>query len=154
MLEESSEGRVVYTRVGDPFVIERALRENAVLAGEPNGHYCFPGFTSYNSGLFFGCLLAGMANQIPEARSALPRFFVEKKVFQEASPGVKIQEVKKKVLKEFPVVSTEDGVKFLAGEATVLIRPSGTSPVIRVVVESREKALAEKTLKELEKKFF
>ncbi|QGA81019.1 hypothetical protein [Candidatus Nanohalobium constans] len=131
-LEEFAEN-IYYTRVGDPFVIDETIEKNAVLSGEPNGHYCFPEFTNYNSGTLAGLILACsnleelMAN-IPESHIAQDNFeFGDNSDAEEA-----MEKFKECVEDKFEVLSTVDGVKFDLYGSTVLARLSGSSPVIRV----------------------
>ncbi|MCD4740843.1 HAD-IA family hydrolase [archaeon] len=154
MLEDSSKGRVIHTRIGDPFVVSEALKRNAVLAGEPNGHYCIPEFVAYNSGVFFSAIYASLAKELQERRNALPKYFVERKECSADKPRVRVHRMVREIIKEYEVLSLIDGVKFKAGEATALIRASGTSNNIRLAVESKDGLLTKKTSEELSKKFF
>ncbi|MFB6147723.1 MAG: hypothetical protein ABEJ66_02455, partial [Candidatus Nanohaloarchaea archaeon] len=138
-LVESWGGEIHYTRVGDPFVIDEALDQDAELAGEPNGHYCFPEFVPYNSGTLAALLLSAMdidskLADIPDYRTA--RENVE--VTDQEEKEERMEEVEKRVKQEYRVISDLDGVKFELGEGNVLIRPSGSSPVIRVIAEASD----------------
>ncbi|MFB6217371.1 MAG: hypothetical protein ABEJ72_10490, partial [Candidatus Aenigmatarchaeota archaeon] len=62
---EEMDSTVSYTRVGDPFVMDKALELEAELAGEPNGHYAFPQFSWYNSGILASLILAAGADRLP-----------------------------------------------------------------------------------------
>lgn len=154
MLEESSKGEIIYTRVGDPFVISEALKQKAVLAGEPNGHYSFPSFVAYNSGTFFSAVYAAMAHDIHDIRASLPEFFVERKKFEVKNPRVRITQIIREIEKEFEVISKLDGIKFKIGNAVVLMRASGTSDVIRAIIESKGREETKKVAELISAKFF
>ncbi|MCD6414180.1 MAG: HAD-IA family hydrolase [Candidatus Diapherotrites archaeon] len=154
MLEESTKGTIIHTRVGDPFVISEALKQGAILAGEPNGHYCFPRFTAYNSGTFFSAVFSAMAHDLHDMRASLPEVSIKRRKFEVENPKVVIVQLKREIRKNFKVISELDGVKFKAGNATALIRASGTSNTIRMIVEARTEAEAEEVLEILASRFF
>ncbi|MFB6100617.1 MAG: hypothetical protein ABEK16_05075 [Candidatus Nanohalobium sp.] len=145
-LEEFAD-KVHYTRVGDPFVVDRMLKEGAVLSGEPNGHYCFPELINYNSGTLAGALAAsidfdGKLEKVPES-------FLEKENVEYDDRNKRNREMKKfrtKAVSELDIDSTADGVKFTCGDASVLVRPSGSSPKIRVKSQAPNKEGAENGL--------
>jgi phosphomannomutase len=126
-------GEIEYTRVGDPFVMDKALEIDAKLAGEPNGHYSFTEFVPYNSGILSALILSGL--DLEERLEKVPDESVA-----EDSVGLNSGEEVKKVMQEFEsycrdnfeVLSDVDGVKFVTDSYTVLVRPSGSSPKIRV----------------------
>lgn len=123
---------VEYTRVGDPFVISKAVNSGAELAGEPNGHYCFPEFVAYNSGTVAAALLL----------AAEPNFAGYN--LETARASIDVEDVEaamnlldKQLTDDFEIVSRIDGVKYIYDENTyVLVRPSGTEDKLRVVSHS------------------
>lgn len=146
VLEDSRE--VEYTRVGDPFVLDKALEIDAELAGEPNGHYSFTQFLPYNSGLLISLILSGL--DIKEKLANMPDYTVKR----ESIPVEDKNEVIDYLKKEFSdrILSELDGVKFSYGGSEVLVRPSGSSSKIRIIAESEDSEDAEKTLKSVVEK--
>ncbi len=142
--------KIIYTRIGDPFVIDAAIRHRAILAGEPNGHYCFPAFAAYNSGTFFAALAAMCAHELPEFLGKLPKRFVEKKklAVKEAESAMK-EMLKFARLSRSKIISRLDGIKFRYCESTVLVRPSGTEDAIRITVEGESARESKAVLEEL-----
>ena len=66
MLEEhAKDAKIIYTKIGDIFVSEKAIEIDADFLGEPNGHFAFPKFCWYNSGTFAGLKLCSIAKKIP-----------------------------------------------------------------------------------------
>ncbi len=126
------QGENVYrTRVGDPFVLQKACEEEAEFAAEPNGHFAFPDFVSYNSGVLAGALAASLPeNSFRE----LPTSFFRSSIKTEEKRKT-VQEFRKTIDEE-KKISEKDGVLFREENSTVLVRASGTSPKIRVQVES------------------
>lgn len=152
MLEEVTDAEIHYTRVGDIFVSDKGLEVGAELLGEPNGHYAVTGHSWYNSGLFSSLLLSAVADKIPEMKRGFPDYRSEKGVVELHSSGDK-EEVMRSLVKEiedkYKVLSTVDGIKFQEGGATCLVRPSGTSPKIRIKAESKEMGSARKIVEEV-----
>ncbi|MFB6208486.1 MAG: hypothetical protein ABEJ69_03985 [Candidatus Nanohaloarchaea archaeon] len=135
-LVESRGDSIYYTRVGDPFVISEMIETGSTLSGEPNGHYCFPEFVNYNSGTLAGLLLAGM--NLEEELEAAPDYFTERRSVEVEDKNAVMEEVTRHAREEYDVINEMDGVKFSAGGATVLVRPSGSSPVVRVIAQARD----------------
>lgn len=143
--------KIIYTRIGDPFVIDAAIKHRAVLAGEPNGHYCLPAFAAYNSGTFFAALAAMCARELPEFLEKLPRRFVEKKKVAVKNRESKMADVLRfaRLSKKSKLISRLDGIKFRYCESTVLVRPSGTEDAIRITVEGGSAGESRAVMEEL-----
>lgn len=147
MLEEF--GEVDHTRVGDPFVMDRALELEAELAGEPNGHYSFTGFVPYNSGMLAGAILAGL--DLEERLERLPDYHTDRVAVKGIEDKEeRMQRIVDQVRQNFTVESDIDGVKYSTGDASILIRPSGSSPKIRVIGESRDEGKLQEAMDEAE----
>lgn len=146
-LQEEEGREIFYTRVGDPFVMRTAIEEDVGLAGEPNGHYSILDFVPYNSGTLTALIMAGL--DIDEGIEELPDYSVEKFSFRTQEKEEDMEKIKKAVEKEYGVISEVDGVKFETENCDVLVRPSGTSPKIRVIVESKNRDDLETELQEI-----
>ena len=149
MLEDASNASVEYTRVGDIFVSKKAIEIGADFCGEPNGHYAVPEFSWYNSATFCALLLAAKAKDIDGLRQSLPKYFVKKEKIVLADTDTKEAKMKEivhniKNNRKYTVLSDIDGIKFSDKSATCLIRSSGTQPVIRLVMESKDEKHLEK----------
>lgn len=132
------------TKVGDRYVLEEMLDKGYCLGGEQSGHVIFLDFNTTGDGLV----------------SALQFLSVLKKTGMKASEAASLVEVLPQVLVN-AVVKPENKDKYMeneqiaseckkleeefAGEGRVLIRPSGTEPLVRVMIEGKDKdILAEK----------
>jgi phosphoglucosamine mutase len=135
---------VYYTRVGDPFVMDKALDESVALAGEPNGHYSLLEFVPYNSGTLTALILAG--TNISESLQRKPDYSVDRSSFKTEEKHDKMERIKRTVKQSYNFKSEIDGVKFEADGIEVLVRPSGSSPKIRVIAESEDEQKLEKNL--------
>ena len=132
---EENDRSIHYTRVGDPFVLDKALEVNAELAGEPNGHYSFPVFVAYNSGILSALLMAKI--DTGELLAKVPKYQVESREVEIEEKQNRLEKVVETVRNEFKIESEIDGVKYRDGEASVLIRSSGSSPLLRVKAEAK-----------------
>jgi len=121
--------RVVTTDVGDRYVIEALRREGGILGGEQSGHIIWLDGHVTGDGLAAALLLCAALEGRPLAETAavMPRFPQVKEnvaVARRALTGPIRAEVER--------VNAELGT-----EGRVLVRPSGTEPVIRVLAEAK-----------------
>ncbi len=137
---------VHYTRVGDPFVLDKALDLDAKLAGEPNGHYAMTDFVPYNSGILSGLIVAGL--DIDQQLSDIPDYYISRSTVEVEEKNKVIEFLKNKLTdKEF--ISDLDGVKFLRKDTEVLVRPSGSSQKVRLICEGRDEDSVREVLKDV-----
>jgi phosphoglucosamine mutase len=136
----SANGITVHeTPVGDRYVLERMLETGAVLGGEQSGHVVLRDYAPTGDGLLSGLhLLARVAESgrpLAELASAMTRF-------PQALVAVRV--VDKAAAMASPKLSTAIAAaeRELNGNGRVLVRPSGTEPVVRVMVEAREERIA------------
>ncbi len=126
--------RVVTTDVGDRYVLEALEREGGVLGGEQSGHVIYLRDHVTGDGLAAGLLLCASlrGRTLGEATAVLPHF-------TQCKENVRVSS---KELTQ-PVRAAVDRVNVELGETgRVLVRPSGTEPIIRVLVEARDGDLA------------
>jgi phosphoglucosamine mutase len=128
--------RVVTTDVGDRYVLEALRREGGILGGEQSGHLiCLDGHVT-GDGLAAALLLCRALEGRPlaEAAAEMPRYPQVKENIPTART-----EVSEEVLSEVERVNAE-----LGDSGRVVVRPSGTQPVVRVLVEARDRVRAER----------
>jgi phosphoglucosamine mutase len=126
--------RVVTTDVGDRYVLDALWREGGVLGGEQSGHViCLENHVT-GDGLAAGLLLCSAlrGRTLSEAAAVMPRFAQAKENVTVAS-----KELTQSILEEVERVRDE-----LDGAGRVLVRPSGTEPLIRVLVEAENAEVA------------
>jgi phosphoglucosamine mutase len=119
--------RVVTTDVGDRYVLEALHAEGGVLGGEPSGHLIVLDGHVTGDGLAAALTLCKALDGRPlaEATAVMPRF-------AQAKENVRVHgaEVPAPVVREVERLNGE-----LVGRGRVLVRPSGTEPLIRVLAE-------------------
>ena len=122
--------RVVTTDVGDRYVVEALRREGGVLGGEQSGHVVLLDGHTTGDGLVASILLARAAVEsgktIAELASLLARFPQAKQNVQ----------VRRRDLTDAVRREVERANARLDGRGRVLVRPSGTEPVVRVLAEA------------------
>ena len=128
--------KVVTTPVGDRYVLEALSREGGLLGGEQSGHVIWLGSHVTGDGLAAGLLLCSAirGRSLSEAASVLTRY---PQVLRNVR--VTARELPAAVAEEVERVNAELGER-----GRVLLRPSGTEPVFRVLVEAENAADAEK----------
>ena len=127
-LAEERGVRVVTTDVGDRYVLEALRREGALLGGEQSGHIIYLRDHVTGDGLAAALLLCGAleGRTLEERAAVMPRFPQVKENIR-----VACKELPEALLEEVHRLNTG-----LDGHGRVLVRPSGTEPVIRVLAEA------------------
>jgi phosphoglucosamine mutase len=121
--------RVVVTDVGDRYVLEALRREDLQLGGEQSGHLIWLDGHVTGDGLVAGLLLCRAlgSRALSEAVGVMPRFPQVMQNLPRAGRGP----LPAGILDAVEVVNAE-----LDGAGRVLVRPSGTEPVVRVLAEA------------------
>ena len=121
------------TAVGDKYVYENMLQNNYSLGGEQSGHIIFSKYATTGDGILTSLLLMEV---MLEKKQTLGKLTEEVVIYPQLLKNVKVAD--KKQAKENPqVVSAIKKVeKELGEDGRILVRESGTEPVIRVMVEA------------------
>ena len=121
--------RVLTTDVGDRYVLEALRREGAILGGEQSGHVIVLRDHVTGDGLAAALLLcrALEGRTLAEAAAVMPRF---PQVLENVQ--VRARALPESILAEAEALNAE-----LDGSGRVLVRPSGTEPVVRVLAEAK-----------------
>jgi phosphoglucosamine mutase len=137
-------GKVVRTRVGDVYVSEAMKTVGAVFGGEPCGAWVHPRFHYCPDGplsaILFLKALEEMNKSAGEFVADVPEFVTlrENVACRNYLKNKAIANIARDIRSAFPAYtnfSTVDGVRLALGNGWVLIRASGTEPLIRVTVE-------------------
>ncbi len=134
-LMEEHRVRVVTTPVGDRYVLEALGREGAFLGGEQSGHVIWLGNHVTGDGLAGALLLCGalQGRTLSEAAALMPRYPQAKRDVR-----VRSRELPQSLLDEVDRLDAK-----LGDGGRVLVRPSGTEPLVRVLAESQNAEDAE-----------
>ena len=127
--------KVVTTPVGDRYVLEALRRDGGVLGGEQSGHLIWLGNHVTGDGLAAALLLcsAVRGRAVSDAVAVMPRYPQVTRNIRMAHPTI-----------SSAVLAEVDRLNESLGErGRVLVRPSGTEPVVRVLAEAENAEDAE-----------
>jgi phosphoglucosamine mutase len=153
---EKQGGEVVKTKVGDIYVSEAMKQYNAVFGGEPCGAWIHPQFHLCPDGILSSALLL---KALEDEDKSLAEFIARAPQYSTIRENIASEnEMKNKLMKEaserlksvFPGYhdfSTVDGVRMTVDEGWILVRPSGTEPVIRLTVEGESLKAAKEIMR-------
>ena len=145
----------IATKVGDRYVLEEMLKQGYNLGGEQSGHIIMLDYNPTGDGILTSLMLIKiiLENQLPVSKlcdiiQIYPQVLINAKVNSnkkyDYNKDIEIQQEIEKLEKEF------------SGNGRVLIRPSGTEPLVRVMIEGEDqgyiKTKAEALAKLIEQK--
>ena len=136
------------TKVGDRYVLERMREIGASLGGEQSGHIIFLDENTTGDGLLSALHLLQVMSDTKKPLSELAKVMT---VMPQALINAKVPNHKKDRYMEYPEIAKaidELNRKF-DGEGRVLIRPSGTEPKVRVMIEGKDQEMIEKEARKL-----
>jgi phosphoglucosamine mutase len=128
--------RVITTDVGDRYVLDALYREGGILGGEQSGHIILLRDHVTGDGLASALQLCGAlgGRRLSEAAAQMPRYPQVMRNLPRADRG----ELPESLRRQVDAVNAE-----LDGGGRVLVRPSGTEPVVRVLAEAATQGEAE-----------
>jgi phosphoglucosamine mutase len=128
---------VVKTKVGDRYVLEEMIAKGYVIGGEQSGHIILLEYNTTGDGLMTGVQLLKIFKSSGKKLSELAS---KMQVFPQVVKNAKVSNDKKYKFMEDEVVAKlcQDLEKEFHGEGRVLIRPSGTEPLVRVMIEGKD----------------
>lgn len=129
------------TAVGDKYVYENMLQNGYVLGGEQSGHIIFSKHARTGDGILTSLMLMEV---IMEKKQSLAKLCEDVKIYPQLLKNVRVTD--KKTARENPAVqkAVEDVTAALGSDGRILVRESGTEPVIRVMVEASTDEICKK----------
>ena len=124
------------TKVGDRYVLENMREKGYNLGGEQSGHVIFLDDNTTGDGLLTALHLLQVMVETKEKLSELSKVM---EVLPQALVNAKVPNHKKESYMEYSEIADaiQELEKKFAGEGRVLIRPSGTEPLVRVMIEGK-----------------
>jgi phosphoglucosamine mutase len=126
----------IKTKVGDRYVLEEMIKDGYVLGGEQSGHIIFLDYNTTGDGLVTGLQLASIVkksgktlSELASMMTKLPQVLANAKVPNNMKD---IHEKDSEIVEEIKKIEEK-----LDGCGRVLIRPSGTKPLVRVMLEGK-----------------
>jgi len=143
---EKRGGKLVRTPVGDRYVVECMTQGNYNFGGEQSGHIVFLDHSTTGDGILSAlqvlAVMLELGRPLSELRKVMERY---------PQQLVNVRVSNRKPIEEIPelVKLKEQMEQRLGDEGRLLIRPSGTEPVIRVMVEGADAPLIEEMASEM-----
>ncbi len=137
--------RLVRTRVGDRYVLEAMRARGANLGGEPSGHIIVGDLATTGDGLLAALQILALLRRQDQPLSRVVRRF------QPLPQKLRNLPLSDRRVLERPAVRTAvaEAERRLGDGGRLVVRPSGTEPVVRIMVEAEEEALVDEVLASL-----
>ena len=137
---------VFETKVGDRYVLEKMLEVKAVLGGEQSGHIIFLQHNSTGDGILTALHLLSVVKETGRPLSELAK---QMTTYPQVLVNVRVKDksawVENLAIKQAIAVAE----KALGGNGRLLVRPSGTESLLRIMAEGENKAQLEKITEQL-----
>jgi phosphomannomutase / phosphoglucomutase len=156
MIAHNNGCSVKYTRVGSIYVA-RAMRaleaegKPVAFGGEGNGGLIYPDHQyCRDGGMTAAIMIAILATErctVSKLLAALPEFHLIKEKIRGKDPAAMIHRLNAEFSGES--IDRTDGVRINRQDSWALVRPSGTEPLVRVIVESQKKEIADEFFNEI-----
>jgi phosphoglucosamine mutase len=149
---EAEGGKVIRTKVGDVNITEAIKQHKATFGGEPCGAWIHPKYHYCPDGILSSTLLL---QALEETNQNLSQFISKAPQYPLLRRNVAcpnhikstvMKNVQKTLSKAFPKIKEQtkiDGIRITLKQGWLLIRPSGTEPLMRITVEAETKKAAQ-----------
>lgn len=145
---EQNGGTIIWTPVGSIHVARRMIESRAIFGGEGNGGLIFPEHLYGRDGTMATAKILEMLSAgktLSQLSDEIPKYYhIKKKITVPDKDGV-MERIKRGVKGN---VDTTDGVKLWYDDGWVLVRASGTEPIIRIFAESKSQKRAKELMQE------
>lgn len=138
----------ISTKVGDRYILEEMLKSNYIVGAEQSGHAIFLDYNTTGDGLATGIHLLEIMKEESQKLSKLNSLV---KNYPQVLKNAKVRDDLKNKFNEFPdiVEKIKEIEDKYDGNGRVVIRPSGTEALVRVMIEGKDTELLERDAKEI-----
>jgi len=142
---------VEQTDVGDRFVLERMLEKDINIGGEQSGHIIVSDYATTGDGQITAVLVLDILRKNIDKKAS--EIFGAMKSYPQVSLNVKVANDRKKDIMSDPdiLAEVEKTKDLLNGNGRVLLRPSGTEPLIRIMIEGENQEIITNYAENIEK---
>ncbi|MCM2339058.1 MAG: hypothetical protein NDI62_01210 [Burkholderiales bacterium] len=152
-IAEKYSSKCFLSKVGEGYVVEAILKNNAIIGGEGNGGVIYPTINTARDS-FVGLslvleLLAERNQTISEAISLLPKYFIKKDKW--SIKDTNLNDIYIKLKSKFPTakIDEQDGLRLdFDNNSWIHLRPSNTEPIIRLFGEAEDEDTIESLFNE------
>lgn len=132
----------VKTNVGDKYVYEEMAKNGYILGGEQSGHIIFSKYATTGDGILTSLKMmqAMMSKKVPMSVLA-----EELKIYPQVLKNIRVEDKAKALAQPDVQKAIKEAEEFLGDSGRVLVRESGTEPVVRVMVEAETQEICEET---------
>ena len=130
-------GRAEITKVGDRYVLENMLKNGYKIGGEQSGHIIFTDFSTTGDGLITALQVLSSLKRSGRKASDLTALMT---TYPQLQVNVKVAKKEGWETNEAIKEAIAEGDKELGENGRILVRPSGTEPLIRVMAEGPDQA--------------
>ena len=138
---------LIRTNVGDRLVSEKMVETEALIGGEQSGHIILRDFLETGDGLLTSVILASIVKSTRKPLSQLANMM---KKYPQKLKNLKVKEKKPIEKMEKVREAIDQAEKRMEGRGRVLVRYSGTEPLIRIMVEADNEKLIEEIVELIE----
>ena len=145
---EQNKLQLIQTKVGDRYVLEEMLKNGYNLGGEQSGHVILLDYNPTGDGILTSLMLIQAILESGKKASELSGVMQK---YPQVLINAKVSSDKKYEYEKNPEIKAaiEELEKEFSGNGRVLIRPSGTEPVVRVMIEGQDKTVIESEARKL-----
>lgn len=130
----------VQTKVGDRYVLEEMLKNDYNFGGEQSGHLIFLDYGTTGDGMLSAVQLAKI---IVEKGKSLAELAKEMPKYPQLLKNLRVEDKQSMMTNESILAVIAEVEAEMDGRGRVLVRPSGTEPLVRVMVEAETQELCE-----------
>jgi phosphoglucosamine mutase len=130
--------RYEQTAVGDRFVYENMAQNGYALGGEQSGHIILRKYATTGDGILTALMLM---EQMVESKQPLSGLAAPVVMYPQVSRSVRVPDKEAAVSHPAVRAAVEAVTRRLEGRGRILLRKSGTEPVVRIMVESESEAI-------------
>ena len=129
------------TAVGDKYVAENMMENNYSIGGEQSGHIIFSRYSATGDGILTSLMIM---EACVDKKATLCDLAKEMKVYPQLLRNVRVSDKKTALDNEKVKAAIEAAAEALGDDGRILVRESGTEPLIRVMVEAGTDELCHK----------
>lgn len=147
---EKNSMKLIQTKVGDRYVLEEMLKNGYNLGGEQSGHVILLDYNPTGDGILTSLMIIQAileSNKKASELSSIVRKYPQVLVNAKVNPDKKYDYEKNKEIK----TAIENLEKEFTGNGRILIRPSGTEPLVRVMIEGKDEKILEEKARNIAK---